>query len=163
MDEPGNRGGGVRLREVEGSDLAVFFENQRDPVATQMAAAASREREPFMAHWAKVMADDELFARTIVADGEVAGNIVSWADDSGRRMVGYWIGQQYWQRGIASAALGQALELVEARPLHAYVAVHNAASMRVLHKRGFRRVPGGDSLPPSVDDGVDEAFFVLDG
>ena len=42
--------------------------------------------------------------RTIVADGVVVGNAVSWTGDEGR-MVGYWIGKEHWGRGIASAAL----------------------------------------------------------
>ena len=43
-------------------------------------------------------------ARTIVADGTVVGMILSWlaAND---RMVGYWIGREFWGRGYATRGL----------------------------------------------------------
>jgi len=37
------------------------------------------------------MADDSNILKTILFDGQVAGNIVSW-EQSGEREVGYWIG-----------------------------------------------------------------------
>ena len=39
------------LREVLVSDLDAFFEHQRDPEATRMAAFPARDREAFDAHW----------------------------------------------------------------------------------------------------------------
>ena len=77
---------------------------------------------------------------TIVADGRVVGNVVSW-EDSGRHLVGYWIDRGVWGRGIATAALGLLLGQVTSRPLHAYVAVANVGSIRVLEKCGFTQVP----------------------
>jgi RimJ/RimL family protein N-acetyltransferase len=53
------------------------------------------------------------------------------------REVGYWIERELWGRGIASAALEQFLRIETRRPLHAGVAAHNAASLRVLSKHGF--------------------------
>ena len=50
----------VRLRPVIRGDLDIFFAQQRDPVARHMAAFTSRDpddREAFLAHWAKVLAD----------------------------------------------------------------------------------------------------------
>jgi len=44
----------VQLREVEFSDLPIFFEFQLDPDANQMAAFTSKDpsnREAFEAHW----------------------------------------------------------------------------------------------------------------
>jgi hypothetical protein len=41
---------GVRLREVIESDLPIFFEQQHDPQANQMAAFPARDREAFMVH-----------------------------------------------------------------------------------------------------------------
>jgi len=43
----------VLLRDVQDSDLPVFFEQQLDPQATRMAAFPSRSRDAFMAHWKK--------------------------------------------------------------------------------------------------------------
>lgn len=127
---------GVTLREVVEADLPLFFEHQQDPEANAMAAFPAREREAFMAHWAKILADETLLAKTILHEGQVAGNIVSWEQD-GRQEVGYWIAREFWGRGIATAALARFLDQVAKRPLYAHVARHNAASLRVLQKCGF--------------------------
>ena len=76
--------------------------------------------------------------RTILADGAVAGNVVSWLQD-GERLVGYWIGREHWGRGIATRALAELLREIEERPLYAHVARHNVGSIRVLEKCGFTR------------------------
>jgi RimJ/RimL family protein N-acetyltransferase len=128
--------GSVQLRQVLAADLPIFFEHQRDPEANRMAAFAARDRDAFMAHWSKIVADERLMAKTVVADGQVAGNIVSW-DQAGRQEIGYWIGREFWGKGIATRALGAFLSEVTTRPLYAYVAAHNVASIRVLEKCGF--------------------------
>jgi RimJ/RimL family protein N-acetyltransferase len=152
----------VRIRDVEAGDLEVFFEHQLDPKATRMAAFPARERDPFMAHWAKIRADPAVFTQTIVADGPVAGNLVSW-EQSGKRAVGYWLGRRHWGRGIATKALALFLDHVRLRPLYAYVAVHNVGSIRVLEKCGFRRVTA-QQVPPSTAnaDEVDEVVLILE-
>ncbi len=124
------------LREVQPADLALFFEHQRDPLACQMADFPAREREPFFAHWASILVNPQVTARTILADGGVAGNIVCWRQGS-RRLVGYWLERQHWGRGIATRALAAFVALLGARPLFAYVAAHNLTSQRVLEKCGF--------------------------
>ncbi len=58
----------------------------------------------------------------------------------GDTLVGYWIGREHWGKGIATRALTLLLTEVDTRPLHAHVAQHNAGSIRVLEKCGFRVV-----------------------
>ncbi len=141
----------VTLRPVEAADLPLFFEHQRDPEAVRMAAFASREREAFDAHWARILADPSLVARAIVADDVVVGNAVVFGRD-GVREVGYWIGREHWGRGIATRAVQALLEEIAERPLHARVAEHNVGSQRVLERTGFREV-GRESGDPA-DDGT---------
>ena len=126
----------VILRDVIESDLPIFYKQQLEPEATAMAAFPSRDRESFMAHWVKIMADRSVILKTILYDGQVAGNIVSWEQDS-EREVGYWVGKEYWGKGIATKALMEFLNQVKTRPLVAHVAKHNIASWRVLEKCGF--------------------------
>lgn len=147
----------VELRDVADDDLQIFFEHQRDPEAVRMAAFPAREREPFFTHWRKkVLADAANGKQTVVVDGQVAGNIVSWQQD-GKRLVGYWIGREYWGKGVATAALEGFLANYEhARPLHAFVAKQNLGSIRVLEKCGFRRCVDGDQ---TGGDGVEEFLF----
>ena len=143
------------LREVVEADLPVFYEHQRDREAAAMAAFPPRERDAFMAHWAKTLANDSALTWTVVSDGAVAGNIGCWEDD-GRRLVGYWIGREFWGRGLATQALAELLDVVDARPLHAYVAKSNVASIRVLEKCGFVKV--GEH---AGDDGIEELLLEL--
>lgn len=77
----------IRLRGVITSDLPIFFEQQLDPVAAQMAAFPARDREAFMAHWARIMADESNILKTILEDDRVTGNIVSWEHGSGQNEV----------------------------------------------------------------------------
>lgn len=126
----------IHLREVVDADLPVLFEHQRDPVAVRMAAFPSRDRDAFMAHWAKLRADATNLARAIEVDGRLAGHIGSFVRD-GVREVGYWIGREFWGRGVASAALAAFLRIDKTRPLCAGVVRDNAGSIRVLEKCGF--------------------------
>ena len=78
----------------------------------------------------------------------------------GRPLVGYWIGKEYWGRGIATRALSEFLNHVTARPLHARVAKHNRASIRVLEKCGFRIC--GEDRGPFGPDGEEVEEFILE-
>ena len=127
------------LRDVQEDDLEVFFEQQREPEGVAMAVFPAREREAFDAHWRRILATDSLVVRTIEVDGEVAGNMGSWEQD-GRQLVGYWLGREFWGRGLATAALAGFVQELEVRPLHAWVATSNAGSIRVLEKCGFVRI-----------------------
>jgi len=103
-DRPPTPARDVTLRDVVDDDLPFYFESQLDPEATRMAAVAAREREPFLAHWAKVRADPTVITKTIVAGGQVVGNIGSFGP-AGEQEVGYWIGREHWGRGLATSAL----------------------------------------------------------
>ena len=146
----------VTLRDVALRDLRVFFAHQLDEEATRMAALPSRDEPAFRQHWeTKVLGDGTVTKKTILSDGEVAGNILAFERD-GKLLVGYWIGRAFWGKGVATAALAQFLEHVKTRPLHAYVAKHNVASIRVLEKCGFAIV-----ATETGDDGIEEVLLEL--
>ena len=126
----------VSLREVIREDLPTFFADQQDPEGARMADFPSREWEPFMAHWSKILSDESCITRTVLFHGQVAGNIGAWPQ-SGLTLVGYWIGKSFWGKGIATAALAEFLGQMRVRPLHARVSKQNVASFRVLEKCGF--------------------------
>jgi len=126
----------VKLRDVAERDLSVLFEHQRQPDANQMAAFPARDRDSFMEHWSRILADQSIIKRAIVFEGELAGNIVSF-EQAGERQIGYWIGQEFWGKGIATEALRLFLATVRERPLYAHVAKQNIGSIRVLEKCGF--------------------------
>ena len=151
----------VLLREVIEADLPIFFEHQYDPQATAMAAFPARERDAHFAHWAKIMADSSNIVKTILADGQVAGNIVCW-DASGQREVGYWLGRDFWGQGITTRALELLLSEVAIRPLYAHVVRHNRASRRVLEKCGFIVIGADGVLPENASEPVAEFVLRLD-
>jgi RimJ/RimL family protein N-acetyltransferase len=109
-------------------------------VANAMAAFPARDRTAHAAHWQKVLAHESNVARTIVEQGHVVGYIGSW-DADGQRLVGYWIGRDHWGRGIATRALADFVAEITERPLHACVAEHNRASIRVRQVRLRHRDP----------------------
>jgi RimJ/RimL family protein N-acetyltransferase len=150
----------ISLRDVQDSDLAIFFEQQLDPDATRMASFPARSRDEFMAHWAKIKPDETTILKTIVVNGKVAGNLVRW-EQSGEPRIGYWLGKEYWGQGIASEALSQFLVHVKVRPLYARVAKQNVASIRVLQKCGFAMY-GEDTFTGS-DGEVGEEFILALG
>ena len=104
------------LRDVVASDLPVLFEHQRDPDATTMADFPARDRDAFDAHRERLLADPSLYKKTILFEGQIAGNIGSWAQD-GRRLVGYWIGKEFWGKGLALEALAELIDDLVELPL----------------------------------------------
>lgn len=150
----------VFLRNVTESDLPIFFEQQRDPEATAMAAFPPRDLEAFMLHWGKIMADQSGIQKTILFDSQVAGNICCWGTPD-EQEIGYLIGREFWGKGIATAALTEFLSFLTIRPLFAHVAKHNAASKRVLEKCGFVVVGEGKYLDRNGRE-VEEVVFKLD-
>ncbi|HKT38029.1 MAG TPA: GNAT family protein [Ktedonobacterales bacterium] len=129
----------IVLREVTDDDLPIFFEQQLDPDANYMAAFTSRDstdRDAFMAHWARIRADETIINRTVLCDGQVAGSVASF-EDFGQPEVTYWLGREFWGKGIATRALASLLAFQTTRPIYARAAKDNAASLRVLQKCGF--------------------------
>lgn len=129
----------LSLRDAIPSDLPLFFTHQLDPAALHMAAFTARDpadRKAFMAHWNRILADPSIAIKTILYDGQVAGSVSRYVED-GRPEVTYWLGREFWGKGIATAALAALLEEVAERPIYARAAKDNVASLRVLQKCGF--------------------------
>jgi RimJ/RimL family protein N-acetyltransferase len=157
----GDGGNDVRIRDVVAEDLPVFFEHQRDPVAARMAAFEPRDRDAFMEHWTRnILGDPAAGKKTVLVDGQVAGNVLCFERD-GLREVGYWIGREFWGRGVATEALSQFLREVTVRPLYAHVAKDNVGSIRVLEKCGFVGVGESTGSPGGHGDDVEEFLMVL--
>lgn len=132
----------VTLRDVIASDLPIFFENQLDPESNHMAAFGAddpSDREAFDKRWVRILSDDSIIRKTIVYEGEVAGN-VSRFDMFGETTIGYWLGKNYWGKGIATAAVKAFVMQLNERPLYARVAFDNIGSRRVLEKAGFVKI-----------------------
>ena len=148
------------LRDVRESDLDAFYEHQRDPEASRMALFPARDRDAFYEHWRRILSDDSLTKKTIVHDEQVAGNVLCWQQD-GRRLVGYWVGREFWGKGLATHALAELVEQTTARPLNAWVATSNLGSIRVLEKCGFVEVARRAELDEKLGEPVAWLLFEL--
>ena len=73
--------------------------------------------------------------------------------------IGYWLGEPFWGRGIATRALAEFLQVVTERPLRAHVAMHNIGSMRVLEKCGFVRE--NEESVELTEEGIPEIILIL--
>src|SRR4051794_3690699 len=108
----------VTLREVTKEDLPTFFEHQLDAEATRMAAFPSRDRDAFMAHWARIMSketNETGILNTILADETVAGNVVYW-EAAGEPNIAYWLGKTHWGKGDARAGPAPIFNKIEGGP-----------------------------------------------
>jgi RimJ/RimL family protein N-acetyltransferase len=128
------------LRDVIEDDLPVFFEQQLDSDANYMAAFTAKnpaDRDAFTSHWNKILGDHTTTNKTILFAGQVVGHIARF-ERLGKPEVSYWIGKEYWGRGLATKALAEFLSQVKERPVYARAAKDNTASIRVLEKCGFK-------------------------
>ena len=128
---------GPEIREVIESDVPFFYEFQSDPESAAMATFTPKDLDAVKRRWRAIMADDQITARTIVVAGEVAGCVMAWTADEGHREVGYWLGRQFWGRGVATASLAEFVAIDPHRPMWARVSPPNLGSARVLEKNGF--------------------------
>ncbi|HEU4328698.1 MAG TPA: GNAT family N-acetyltransferase [Roseiflexaceae bacterium] len=165
MNTPNDLEQRLLLRDVSPDDLPIFFAQQQDAQAIHMAAFTSpdpADRAAFDAHWSKIMANPAVVQRTIVVDGEVAGNI-SRFEQFGEPELSYWLGREHWGRGVATAALAAFLRLLSERPLYARVVKDNIASRRVLEKCGFAICGEDKGFAHGRGAEVEEFILRLDG
>lgn len=152
------------LREVVPDDLPIFFEHQLDPEANTMAAFTSKDpsdRDAFMAHWHKILSDVTTINQTILFNGQVAGSVSSY-EDEGKPEVTYWLGKEYWGKGIATRALKEFLAHHNpARPIYARTAKDNLGSRRVLEKCGFKIIAAFKGFANARGQEIDELLLEL--
>jgi RimJ/RimL family protein N-acetyltransferase len=152
----------ISIRTVEPDDLPIFFEHQSDQEADRMAAFSKQETdwETFRARWTRMLADPTLVMRTIEVDGQVAGNVLKFVMFE-QPSVAYWLGKEYWGRGIATAALGLLLQEQTERPLYARAAKDNRGSVRVLEKCGFRVIGEETNMAAARGEPTTEVIMEL--
>lgn len=151
------------LRPLTDADLDPLFEMMRDPEARHMAAFTSRDpndREMFEAHVSRLRDNPEVTYRVITHDGVTVG-MVSCFVMEGDTEITYWLDRAFWGRGIATEALALFLAEVPARPLHAWAASDNQASLRVLRKNGFQTTGTDRGYAGARNAEIEETILVL--
>jgi RimJ/RimL family protein N-acetyltransferase len=152
------------LRNVVNDDLPIFFEYQLDQEANYMAAFTAKDptnQEAFMAHWHRNLADKTTINQTILFNGQVAGSVSSY-ENEGKPEVTYWLGKDYWGKGIATRALTEFLaHHNKTRPIYARVAKDNIGSRRVLEKCGFTIIGEAKGFANARDQEIEEFLLEL--
>ncbi len=159
----------VRLRRWRSDDLRPLVEIANNP----RIAANLRNVFPCPYRlkdglaWLDLAANQ--FAETawaIEENGNLAGGIGLFPQEDinvGTAEIGYWLGEPYWGRGIATEAVRiltrHALSELKYRRVFATVLAGNAASCRVLEKCGYR--PEGSLRRSAIKNGVicDQIMF----
>ena len=154
----------VVLRDVINEDLEIFFINHQDMEANYMAAFVAKDptdRQAFNTHWKKLFKDPDIINKTVLYKDKVAGVIAKFVM-FGDNEITYWIGRDYWGKGIATEALKIFLTDYKERPLHARAAHDNNGSIRVLEKNGFKKVGKDKGFANARQKEIEEFIFRLD-
>lgn len=154
----------IILRDVVESDLLIFFEQQLDEEANHMAAFTTEDpadKDKFMNHMTLIRKNPGVTIKAILYDQKVAGHIACFKRCD-LPEVSYWIGKEYWGKGIASTALKEFLNIISIRPLYARAVYDNAASIRVLEKCGFKISNKEKTFANARSKEVEEFVLILD-
>ena len=123
---------------VEHANNRKIWLNLRDRFPHPFTA---RDARAFLGH---VLAERPETNFAIDVDGAAVGGIAFKIQADVERAgaeLGYWLGENYWGRGVATAAVRAVTEhALATHPLHRVFALpfaHNRASARVLEKAGF--------------------------
>lgn len=129
-----------------------------------MAAFTAKEpkdREAFAAHWTKIAIDPTIISRTILYEGQVVGNILSF-EANNEREISYWLGREIWGLGVATAALAAFLKVLTTRPLYGHAAKDNRGSIRVMEKNGFSIIGEDKGFANARGKEIEEYILRLD-
>ncbi|WP_417455760.1 GNAT family N-acetyltransferase [Kordiimonas sp.] len=153
----------VRLRPHQAADFETLVTFVDDEEAFFLAGGGTRDTSaPAMqARIEAYITKDARFA-VVLYEGAVAGYVAAF-EREGMLEVSYWIGRDFWGKGIASRALGLWVteRAKDSNELHARVAKDHTASIRVLEKNGFQ-VAGEDRyFSPHRNAEVDEWLYRL--
>ena len=164
------KGAGCRVRSWRRTDKAALIEYADNPKVARnlrdtFPSPYTTEDADFWLSYARSREPETNFA--IEFQGRAAGGIgFSLMQDVYRRTaeIGYWIGEPFWGRGIATDALmavtEYAFENHDLARIYAGVFGWNPASMRVLEKAGYTREAIHRNAITKLDHLLDEHIFV---
>lgn len=128
-----------------------------------MAAFTYRDpfdRQAFSNHWRRIFANPTVVNKTILYKGQVAGYLGKF-EIEGQPEITYWLGKEFWAKGIATRALTQFLKEVKKRPIYARTAKDNFGSIRVLQKCGFHLTGYDRGFANARGQEIEEAILQL--
>ena len=135
----------IELREYVESDIDVLVElaNNKN-VSNYLTSAFPFPYTLDDARWWIGTGSKEGIHRAILFNGQLVGSVGATpgvGDREKQASVGYWLGEPYWGKGIALAALqllvSEIFETTDIVRVYAWVFQPNTRSARVLEKAGF--------------------------
>jgi len=146
IDAPVLRTERLVLRRPAIDDVEALVSLADNRKVAEMLARLPNPYEEKHAHGFIAMASNAtgsgaIYALTLAESGAFVGCASLESKDHGLEL-GYWIGEPYWRRGLATEAAHALVDLAfrktDVNALHAACRVINPASRRVIHKCGFQ-------------------------
>lgn len=153
----------LELRPTHPNDFDTLFMFQLDETANFLAAFTSKspsDKNAFIEKWTRLLSDETVNMRTILLENQIVGSIAKFEMD-GNAEVTYWIGKQFWRKGIASNALRQFLEIEKTRPIYGRVAFDNYGSIKVLESCGFSQIGVAKGFSNAREKEIEEYEYEL--
>lgn len=162
--------GEIEMRQILFDDIEPFYKYITHEKVKQFLAKADipdsiKNAGKELMYWGRLF---NLRSSVYWAIGLKSGRIIGtggfnyWNQNQRRTEISYDIDHEYWGRGFATAIVTEmvrfAFSKMKVKRIQATVAVHNAASIRVLEKVGFTRE--GLLSNYGVLDGVSRDFYM---
>ena len=135
-----------RWTEQDKSNLAYYANNEKisDCLRNTFPYPYTEEDAEFFIRLARHAHYEREWIMAIDVDGQAVGGItLNFGDDIHAKSaeIGYWVGEPYWKKGIATRAVNQICEMAfqttDIVRIQAEVFSNNPASIQVLQKNRF--------------------------
>jgi len=153
----------IELKHTNQNDLETLFLFQLDKDANYLAAFTSKnpsDKDAYIEKWTRLLSDEKINARTILLENKIVGSIAKF-EMEGNAEITYWIGKEFWGKGIASTALNKFLEVEKTRPLFGRIAFDNLGSKKVLENCGFSKIGIEKGFANARKKEIEEIIFEL--
>lgn len=154
----------IELTKTTTQDLETLFVFQTNQEGIRMAAFTAEDpadKTAYMKKWTSIVANPNIQMQTIRFQNTIVGSVIHF-EMMGETNVSYWIDQQYWGKGFATAGLKRFLEISPKRPLHARVAFDNFGSQKVLEKCGFKSIGKDKGFANARKMEIEEFIYILE-
>ncbi|WP_199200298.1 GNAT family N-acetyltransferase [Adhaeribacter arboris] len=153
----------IILRPTEPKDLETFFIFQLDEEANHLAAFTSVDptnKSAYISKYLKLWNDPTVNMQTIIVDKIIAGSIAKF-EIKGEAGITYWIDKKFWNKGVATKALKNFLNVEKTRPIFGRVAFDNFGSQKVLEKGGFVKIGKDKGFANARKTEIEEFIYQL--
>jgi len=153
----------IELKDTTETDFDCLFSFQLDKEANYLAAFTSKDPTDKIAYiekWTRLLSDKTVNSKTIFLKSKIVGSIAKF-EMEGKSEITYWIGKEYWGKGIASNALQQFLKTEKNRPIYGRVAFNNFGSQKVLEKCEFKKTGTKIGFANSRETEIEEIIYRL--